>query len=136
MNGDLLRATGRGMETLSPRELCDVAWSAMLEGIEKQYYAMVAAGIKFEAEDPMADQVTRLEEKIGLRYNPEDLALELHKTLLAARGIEWDDTPVGAGSGKWWDQDIDNFKDMSDLDAASKKKRVSRLLGAFKGSKA
>ncbi len=95
--------------------------------MERNHYAMVAAGAKWEnTTDPLGEAVRRFEERIGLRYNPEDTALELHKKMLAERGIEWDDTPVGAGSGQWWDQDVE-FTDMSDLDAAARKRDAESL---------
>jgi hypothetical protein len=59
--------------------------------------------------------IVRFEERMGLREDPEAIALELHRQLLKSRGIAWDETPVGPGSGQWWDQDIE-FSDMSDLD--------------------
>jgi len=91
--------------------------------MERNYYALVARGATWEhVDDPLGDQVERFEEHIGLRENPEALAMEMHKMLLASRGIEWDDTPVkGSGSGQWWDQDIDDFRDMSQLDAGGSK---------------
>lgn len=132
MNGDLLRATGRGLEALDARELCDVAYSAIVADMERHYYAMVAAGATWkDSNDPLGDTVARFEERIGLRYNPEDVALELHRQWLAQRGIPWDDTPVSAGSGKWWDQDVE-FTDMSDLDAeARRREAASRNRGLF-----
>lgn len=132
MNGDFLLAHGHGIEDLDVRELCDVAYASIVQAIERSYYAAVAAGAKFEnTRDPLGDQIVQFEEKIGLRENPEDIALELHKQLLKSRGIEWDDTPVGAGSGQWWDQDIE-FTDMSDLDAAKKRSEgISKTRGLF-----
>lgn len=92
----------------------------------------MSAGAKWEGtSDPLGDSVRRFEERIGLRDNPEDTAMALHRQLLAARGIEWDETPVSAGSGQWWDQDVE-FSDMSDLDAASRKREaVSTNRGLF-----
>lgn len=40
----------------------------------------------------------------------------MHRQWLKDQGKEWDDTPVGAGSGQWWDQDVE-FTSMGDLDA-------------------
>lgn len=83
----------------------------------------MAAGAKWEdATDPLGDMIVRFEERVGLRENPEAIAFELHKQLLKSRGIEWDDTPVGAGSGQWWDQDVE-FTDMSDLDKTSRRRK-------------
>lgn len=122
MNGDQLATTGHGIEDMDARELCDLSYALITGGIERQYYALLSGGAKFEdSTDPIGDQITEFEEKFGLREDPSAIALELHKRLLASRGIPWDDTPVGAGSGEWWDQDIE-FTDMSDLD---KKKQAS-----------
>jgi hypothetical protein len=94
----------------------------IIADLERTYYAQVASGAKWEGtSDPLGDAVHRFEERIGLRDNPEDIALAMHKQMLAARGIEWDDTPVGAGSGQWWDQDVE-FTEMSDLDAQARKR--------------
>lgn len=132
MNGDLLRAHGHGVQEMDARELCDVAYSAIIADIERGYYAHVAAGGKWEnSSDPLGDMIARFEERAGLRDNPEELALTLHKQWLKQRGIEWDDTPVGAGNGQWWDQDVE-FTDMSDLDAeARRRKAASRNRGLF-----
>lgn len=116
MNGDFLRRTGHGIGTLSPSELCDVAYATLVDGLERQYYAQLAAGARWDDDDPLGETIVRLEERLGLREDPEALALELHKRMLAAQGKPWDDTPVGAGSGQWWEQDVDDFRDMSDLD--------------------
>lgn len=124
MNGDFLRANGHGIGTLAPSELCDVAYSALVEGLERQYYAQLAAGAKWDDADPLGEMIGRLEEQLSLRENPEAIALELHRRMMAAQGKEWDDTPVGAGSGQWWEQDVDDFRDMSDLDRAASGKKV------------
>ncbi len=117
---------------MDARELCNVAYSSIIANVERSYYAQLSAGAKWETEDPLGDMITRFEERIGLREDPEAIALELHKQLLASRGIEWDDTPVGAGSGQWWDQDVE-FTDMSDLDAtARRKKSASQGKGLFR----
>lgn len=103
------------------RELCDVAYSYVLEETEKRYLAQVSAGAQWEnTDDPLGDAVTRFEERAGLRENPEDIALELHRQFMKAQGKEWDETPVGAGSGQWWDQDVE-FTSMEDLDAGKKR---------------
>lgn len=133
MNGDFIRSHGHGIETLSARELCDVAYSAIVADLERNYYAAVSAGAEFkDSKDPLGDSITRFEEKIGLRDNPEDLALAMHRQLLESRGIEWDDTPVsGAGMRGWWDQDVE-FTDMSDLDKEAKRREaVSKNRGLF-----
>lgn len=120
MNGDFIRAHGHGIQELDARELCDVAYAAIIGDIEQHYYALVASGATWkDTQDPLGDDITRFEERIGLRDNPEDIALEMHKQFLASQGKEWDDTPVGAGNGEWWDQDIE-YGSMSDLDAAAK----------------
>lgn len=91
----------------------------------------MAAGAKWEGtSDPLADDIRRLEERIGLRENPEEIALALHRQFLADQGKEWDDTPVGAGSGQWWDQDVE-FTDMSDLDATAGRRAGTDLGKAF-----
>lgn len=101
--------------------MCDVAYSCVMAESEKLYYAQVSAGAKWEnSDDPLGEAVIRFEEKIGLRENPEDIALELHKQFLKAQGKKWDDTPVGAGSGQWWDQDVE-FTSMEDLDTGKKR---------------
>lgn len=129
VNGDFIRAHGHGIEHLRPRELCDVAYALLIDDIERNYYALLASGATWkDTSDPLGDSVTRFEERMGLRENPADIALELHKQLLKQRGIEWDDTPVGAGSGQWWDQDIE-FTSMGDLDAAGKRKPQSKVPG-------
>jgi hypothetical protein len=127
VNGDFLRAHGRGIEELSPRELCDIAYSAILEDMERHYYALVAAGAQWkDSTDPLGDDIVRFEERIGLRDDPE-----MHKQFLRDQGKEWDDTPVGAGNGQWWDQDVE-FTDMSDLDAEAKRRHaVERNRGLF-----
>lgn len=123
VNGTFLRSHGHGIEALEVRELCDISYALITEGIERDYYARVAAGAKWEdATDPLGDMIVRFEERVGLRENPEAIAFELHKQLLKSRGIEWDDTPVGAGSGQWWDQDVE-FTDMSDLDKTSRRRK-------------
>lgn len=125
VNGDFLRAHGHGIEQLSPRELCDVAYSCIIADMEQHYYALVAAGATWkDTKDPLGDDIARFEERIGLRDNPEELALALHKQFLAAQGKEWDDTPVGAGSGQWWDQDVE-FSDMGDLDREAKRRAAA-----------
>ena len=100
--------------------------------MERHHYALVAAGATWkDSNDPLGDAIKRMEEQIGLRENPEDIALTLHKRWLADRGIEWDDTPVSAGSGQRWDQDVE-FTDMSDLDRESRRREaVSRNRGLF-----
>jgi hypothetical protein len=104
------------VEELDPRELCDVAYAAITGDLEKHYYALVAGGMQWkDTEDPLGESIIRFEERIGLRDDPEALAMEMHKRFMAAQGKEWDDTPVGAGSGQWWDQDAE-FTDMSALD--------------------
>jgi hypothetical protein len=126
-NGDLLRATGYGLEELDVRELCDLAYSSIIESMEKQYYAQLAAGGKWENSDnPLEDSIVRFEERAGLRENPEEIALELHKRFLADQGKEWDDTPVSAGSGQWWDQDVE-FTDMADLDQQARRREASSV---------
>ena len=77
----------------------------------------MAAGATWQdTEDPLGEAITRAEERLRLREDPEAIALEMHRKLLAARGIPWDDTPVGQGAGQWWEQDVADFRDMSDLD--------------------
>jgi hypothetical protein len=125
VNGDFLRANGIGIEELDPRELCDVAYSSVIADMERHHYAMVSAGATWkDSDDPLGDSIVRFEERVGLRDNPEDLALMLHKKFLESKGIEWDDTPVSAGSGKWWDQDVE-FTDMSDLDREAKRRAAA-----------
>lgn len=132
MNGDFVRAHGHGIEELDVREMCDVAYALHVADLERHYYALVSAGATWkDSKDPLGDAIMRFEEKIGLRDNPEDLALELHRKWLEQRGIEWDDTPVGAGNGQWWDQDVE-FTDMADLDREAKRREaVSRNRGIF-----
>jgi hypothetical protein len=121
VNGQLLRR-GTSVGDLDARELCDVAYSLLAEDVERHYYAQVAAGSTWkDVSDPLGDAIARLQERLGLREDPEAVALELHKGLLAARGIEWDDTPVGGGSGQWWDQEAE-FTVMGDLDAAARRR--------------
>ncbi|HEY1705584.1 MAG TPA: hypothetical protein VGG75_38350 [Trebonia sp.] len=110
---------------LSARELCDVAYAAIIADMERHHYALVAAGAQWkDSRDPLGDDIARFEERIGLRDNPEALALALHKQFLADQGKEWDDTPVGAGNGEWWDQDAE-FTDMRDLDAEAKRRAAA-----------
>jgi hypothetical protein len=137
VNGDFVRAHGHGIEYLGVRELCDVAYSAIVGDMERHYYALVGAGASWkDSDDPLGDQVQRFEERIGLRDDPEALALEMHKQFLRAQGKDWDDTPVGAGNGEWWDQDVE-FTDMSDLDAEARRRgSVSRTAGLFARDKA
>lgn len=132
VNGDLVRAHGRGIEALDTRELCDVAYAAIIADMERHYYALVAAGAKWEGtDDPLGDDIRRFEERIGLREDPHAVALAMHRQFLAAQGKEWDDTPVTGGSGQWWDQDVE-FSDMADLDAEAKRRTaVSRNRGLF-----
>lgn len=132
VNGDFLRAHGHGIEELGARELCDIAYAAILEGMERHFYAMVAAGAKWEGtDDPLGDDVRRFEERIGLRDDPMAWALEQHKLFLKAQGKEWDDTPVSGGSGQWWDQDVE-FTDMADLDREHKRRTaVEKNRGLF-----
>jgi hypothetical protein len=101
--------------------------------IEQHYYALVAAGAKWEdSDDPLRDNIVRFEERIGLRDDPEAIALALHRQFLEAQGKEWDDTPVGGGGSRgWWDQNVE-FTDMSDLDRASQHRAsVSKNRGLF-----
>jgi hypothetical protein len=122
VNGDFLLAHGHGIQELDPRELCDLSYALIVRDMEQSFYAVVSSGnAKFEESDPLGEQIALFEEKIGLREDPAAIALELHKRLLAAQGKEWDDTPVGAGSGQWWDQDVE-FTDMADLDAPQRKR--------------
>jgi hypothetical protein len=133
VNGDFLRAHGYGIEELDARELCDVAYSCIVADMERHYYAQVAAGGKWEhSDDPLGDSIVRFEERIGLRDDPAALALEMHKRFLAEQGKEWDDTPVGAGSGEWWDQDVE-FSSMGDLDQqAQRQQAANRNAGLFR----
>ena len=127
----MLRAHGHGIEELSTRELCDVAYATIVSDLERQYYALLAAGAKWEGtSDPLGDQVTQFEERIGLRDDPAAWALEQHKAFLAAQGKEWDDTPVTGGSGEWWDQDVE-FTSMSDLDRAANRRGVAEKNSAL-----
>lgn len=132
VNGDFLRANGCGIEKLSASELCDIAYAAITSGIERHYYALVAAGAKWEGtDDPLGDDIRKFEERVGLRDDPNAWALAMHKQMMESQGKEWDDTPVAAGSGQWWDQDVE-FSDMSDLDAQAKRREaVSRNRGLF-----
>ena len=101
----------------------------------KHYYALVAAGAQWkDSRDPLGDDIQRFEERIGLRENPEEIALAMHRQFLKDQGKEWDDTPVGAGSGAWWDQDIE-FTDMSDLDAEAKRRSAAAKSQALWGKK-
>jgi hypothetical protein len=137
VNGDFLRTHGHGIEQLSPRELCDVAYSSIVADMERHYYALVAAGAKWEdVSDPLGDDIQRFEERIGLRDDPEAIALAMHRQFLKDQGKEWDDTPVGAGTGQWWEQDTE-FTSMSDLDQASKRRQaVEKNRGLFAKNKA
>jgi hypothetical protein len=101
--------------------------------MERHHYAQMAAGAQWkDSTDPLGDAVQRFEERIGLRENPEDIALELHKQFLKAQGKEWDDTPVSGGSGNWWDQDVE-FTDMSDLDREAKRRKAAeKKAGLFR----
>ena len=128
VSGLLLRR-GTRITDLDARELCDVAYSLLVEGIERGYYAQVAAGVKWkDVSDPLGEALYRLEEHLGLHEDPQAVAMELHKKMLKDRGIEWDDTPVsGGGSGEWWDQDAE-FTSMSDLDAGARR-RAARKKG-------
>jgi hypothetical protein len=137
VNGDFIRRHGRGIEQLDPRELCNVAYSAIVSDMEAHYYALVAAGAQWkDSQDPLGDDIRRFEERIGLRDDPEALALQMHKQLLKERGIPWDDTPVGAGTGQWWEQDTE-FTSMSDLDVESKRRQsVEKNRGLFAKNKA
>lgn len=125
VNGEFLRAHGHGLQELDVRELCDVAYSAIITDIERNYYALVAAGAQWkDSRDPLGDQVARFEERLGLRDDPEALALAMHKQFMLDQGKEWDETPVGTGSGQWWDQDVE-FSDMSDLDQTAKRRTAA-----------
>ena len=137
VNGDFIRAHGCGIEQLDPRELCNVAYSAIVEDMSRHYYALVAAGAQWkDSGDPLGDDIRRFEERIGLRDDPSAWALEQHKALLKQRGIPWDDTPVGAGSGQWWEQDTE-FTSMSDLDAESRRRQsVEKNRGLFARNRA
>jgi hypothetical protein len=132
VNGDFVRAHGYGIEGLGVRELCDIAYAAIIADMERHYYALVAAGAKWEGtNDPLGDDIEKFEERIGLRDDPQAWAMEQHKAFLKAQGKEWDDTPVAAGSGQWWDQDVE-FSDMADLDKeAHRREAVSRNRGLF-----
>ena len=102
-----------------------------MDDLTRHHYAQVAAGAKWETEDPLGDAVRKFEEQVGLRDDPNAWALEQHKKMLAAQGKEWDDTPVKGGSGQWWDQDVE-FTEMSDLDRqSSRKQTVNRNRGLF-----
>jgi hypothetical protein len=132
VNGDFLRAHGCGIQELDVRELCDIAYAAIVTDMERHYYALVAAGATWkDTEDPLGDNIKRFEERTGLRDDPEALALEMHKNFLKIQGKEWDDTPVGAGNGEWWDQNVE-FTDMSDLDTERKRRAgISKNRGLF-----
>lgn len=126
VNGEFLRRTGRGIETLDVREACDLAYAVITSDMERNFYAMVSAGAKFtDSDDPLGDQVLRFEERAGLRFNPEDIALEAHRNWLRAQGKDWDDTPVGAGNGQWWDTNVEwtPRTTMSDLDSEAARAR-------------
>lgn len=84
------------------------------------FRAQVAAGAQFESDDPLGEKITRFEEEIGLRVNPADVALALHRQWMAQQGKAWDDTPV-AGDDRWWDQNIE-YTGMEDLNRALTKK--------------
>lgn len=133
MNGDFLRACGHGIEGLDARELCDIAYAAITDDMTKQYYALIAAGATWkDTKDPLGDQISGFEERVGLRDDPAALALELHKKFLKLQGKEWDDTPASGGSGQWWDQETE-FTSMSDLDQAAKQRQAgSRNKGLFR----
>jgi hypothetical protein len=81
------------------------------------FRARVSRGEKFEAQDPLGDEIRAFEESIGLRggANAEELALAMHKEWMRQQGKEWDDTPVtGKQADRWWDQDVE-YKSMDDL---------------------
>lgn len=107
------------------REMCDAAYSAIVADVERNFYAQVAAGAQWkDSTDPLGDTIERLEERLGLREDPEAIALAMHKAFMLSQGKEWDETPVGAGSGQWWDQDVE-FSDMSDLDQEAKRRTAA-----------
>jgi hypothetical protein len=76
----------------NPRQCMNIAWSLIIDEMTIEDRAMRAAGHKFE--DPLDDRIQYFEERIGLRVNPEEVAMALHKQRLAAMGIPWDDTQV------------------------------------------
>lgn len=90
----MLRNQGRGILTFSVREICNIAYSIIVEDLEKMWWAQFShPNTDLEKLGSIEETVERFEERIGLRINPEDIAMEQHKAMLKAKGIEWDNTP-------------------------------------------
>jgi hypothetical protein len=64
------------------------------------------AGAKKETDDDLETVIERWEQKIGLRVDPEEQALEALKAFNKARGIPWDDTPVVPSDWRERDEEI------------------------------
>lgn len=120
IDGQQVRATGRGIEGLTLRQVCNVAYSLVIDEMTLTFRAQVAAGAKFEVDDPLGERIERFEEEIGLRFDPAAAALAMHKAWMTAQGKAWDDTPVTADA-RWWDQDVE-FTSMDDLNKSMTRK--------------
>lgn len=135
VNGDFLRAHGRGIEELDPRELCDLAYATLIAMIEQRHYALVAAGAEWkDSDDPLGEEITAFEERIGLREDPKAVAYAMHKQFMESQGKQWDETPVGTAN-EWWDQNVE-FTDMEALDEAVRRKAAPGRAAALFGRKA
>jgi hypothetical protein len=52
-----------------------------------------AAGGSYE--NPLDERIKRMEEELGIRFDPYAFALFMHKKImLPLRGLDWDDSPV------------------------------------------
>jgi hypothetical protein len=64
------------------------------------------SGAKKETDDPLEEVVLQWEMKMGLRVDPEEVALDALKAFNKARGIPWDDTPVDNRDWRERDEEI------------------------------
>jgi hypothetical protein len=120
LDGRQIASTGRGIESLTLRQLCNLAYAHYLDEMALTFRAQVAAGAKWDTDDPFAEKVEEFEEKISLRYDPAETARAMQRAWVEAQGGSWDETPVEA-SKNWWDKDVE-FTSMGDLDNAMKGK--------------
>jgi hypothetical protein len=80
------------IEELSPRQICNIAWSMIYDEIVTSRQVQEAAGKTYQ--NDLAEQIEDVEIQMGLRFDNVAYALEQHKKLLALQGKEWDDTPI------------------------------------------
>jgi len=115
IDGQQIRQTGKSVNGLTMREMCNVAYSHYVDDMTGTFRAQVARGATWETNDPLGEQIEAWEEKIGLRYDPAIVAQEMLRAWQESQGMTWDDTPVAADD-KWLAGDVNiEFSSMDDL---------------------